>query len=95
MYPFTFGQKYWRVIANKKLYSKKPNALIGIDYNTLSNIEKEEGYPQVNSIKGYLNVYEEDYMELNIHYFTERILKRSERVDFRKECRNNAANNLK
>jgi hypothetical protein len=38
------------------LSSRQVKRLIGLDYTILSKIEKEEGYPQIISVKSNTNV---------------------------------------
>jgi transcriptional regulator with XRE-family HTH domain len=82
MTQLSFGQKLRNIRHEKGLSLKQAADLIGIDFTTLSKIEKEERYPQINSIEAYANAYEVDYKELQIHYLTERILKQLDNVDF-------------
>ena len=94
MIQLSFGQKLRQLRHEKGLSLKQAAELIGIDYTTLSKIEKEERYPQINSIKAYADAYEVDYKELQIHYLTERILKQLDGVDFNKEALRRTLKNL-
>jgi transcriptional regulator with XRE-family HTH domain len=94
MIQLSFGQKLRQIRHEKGLSLKQAAELIGIDYTTLSKIEKEERYPQINSIKAYADAYEVDYKELQIHYLTERILKQLDGVDFNKEALRRTLKNL-
>ena len=82
MTQLSFGQKLRKIRHEKSLSLKQAAELIGIDYTTLSKIEKEERYPHIHSVKDYADAYEVDYKELQIHYLTERILKQLDNVDF-------------
>jgi transcriptional regulator with XRE-family HTH domain len=95
MIQLSFGQKLRLIRHEKGLSLKQAAGLIGIDYTTLSKIEKEERYPQINSVKAYADAYEFDYKELQIFYLTERILKQLDGVDYGKEGLENAITILK
>jgi transcriptional regulator with XRE-family HTH domain len=85
MTQLSFGQKLRQIRHEKGLSLKLAAKLIGIDYTTLSKIEKEERYPHIQSVKAYADAYEVDYKELQIFYLTERILKQLETIDYAKE----------
>jgi transcriptional regulator with XRE-family HTH domain len=90
----SFGQKLRCIRHEKGLSLKQAAKLIGIDYTTLSKIEKEERYPQITSVKAYADAYEVDYKELQIHYLTERILKQLDGIDYAVESLENAKRDL-
>ena len=80
----TIGTGFPDFISIKQI-SEGIYSVIGVEVKMngiLSKIEKEERYPQINSIEAYANAYEVDYKELQIHYLTERILKQLDNVDF-------------
>ena len=79
---FSFVIKLQKIRSERGLSLKQAAELIGIDYTTLSKIEKEERYPHIQSVKAYADAYEIDYKELQIHYLTERILKQLDNVDY-------------
>jgi transcriptional regulator with XRE-family HTH domain len=82
MTQLVFDQKFRQMQHENGLYLKQASELIGIDYTTLSKIEKEERYPQISSVKAYADTYEVDYKEMQFHYLTERILKQIAGVDY-------------
>jgi transcriptional regulator with XRE-family HTH domain len=94
MTQLSFGQKLRKIRHEKSLSLKQAAELIGIDYTTLSKIEKEERYPHIHSVRAYANAYEVDYKELQIFYLTERILKQLDSVDFSVEALKNSLNIL-
>ena len=77
----SIDQKLLQIRFETDLSLKQAAELISVAY-TLSKIEKEERFPQINSIKAYADAYEVDYKELQIHYLTERILKMVDGVDY-------------
>jgi transcriptional regulator with XRE-family HTH domain len=81
MTQLSFGQKLRHIRHEKGLSLKQAADLIGIDFTTLSKIEKEERYPQISSVMAYADAYEVDYKELQIHYLSERIVKQLKGVD--------------
>ena len=90
MTQLSFGQKLRQIRHEKGLSLKLAAKLIGIDYTTLSKIEKEERYPHIQSVKAYADAYNVDYKELQIFYLTERILKQLDGVDYSKEALKNS-----
>jgi transcriptional regulator with XRE-family HTH domain len=95
MIQLSFGQKLRLIRHEKGLSLKQAAELIGIDYTTLSKIEKEERYPQINSVKAYADAYTVDYKELQIYYLSERIVKQLAGVDHAIEGLEDAKNKLK
>jgi transcriptional regulator with XRE-family HTH domain len=90
MTQLNIGNKLFFMRYGIGLSLKQAAVLIGIDYTTVSKIEKEERYPQISSVKAYAEAYGVDYKELQIHYLTERILKQLDGVDYAIEALNNS-----